>query len=479
MLHLGLLDYSLILLMVHLTGAVAAVHAALTVRTSQGAVAWVVALVMMPYLTLLPYLFLGRRRFSDYVIARRYVIEQMYRQVGRNGWPSPDAVTAELAVEAPQSCIRTLSRLGRSPTTGHNKVRLLINGEATFTTILAAIAAARHSVIVQFFIVHDDTLGQALQQALLERAAEGLHVYFLYDSIGCHALPKSYLERLEQGGVEVQPFAVTRRFVNRFQVNFRNHRKLVVIDGATAYVGGHNVGNEYLGLKPPLAPWRDTHIEVAGPAAAILQLSFAEDWYAATGKLPLLHQPRKADGGAMLCQVVPSGPADRLETGSLLFVEAINAAQRRIWLTSPYFVPDEAVSAALRLALLRGVEVKILIPSRKDHRMVFLASRLYAYEAARAGVQMYTYRPGFLHQKVVLVDDEIAIIGSANLDNRSFRLNFELMVATVDRSFAADVEAMLVRDFALADPVDASRYARLSLWRRVAMSLARLFAPIL
>jgi len=477
--HLGLLDYSLILLVLHLTGVVAAIHAALTVRTSQGAVAWVVALVMMPYLTLLPYLFLGRRRFVDYVTARRYVIEEMYRQVGRNGWPSLEVVTAELAVEAPQPCIRTLSRLGRSPTTGHNRVRLLVNGEATFLAILAAIAGARHSVIVQFFIVHDDTLGQALQQALLERAAEGLHVYFLYDSIGCHALPPAYLERLRQGRVEVQAFAVTRRFVNRFQVNFRNHRKLVVIDGATAYVGGHNVGNEYLGQKPPLAPWRDTHIEVAGPAAAILQLSFAEDWYAAAGKLPQLHRPSKADGGQMVCQVVPSGPADRLETGSLLFVEAINAAQRRIWLTSPYFVPDEAVSAALRLALLRGVEVKILIPSRPDHRMVFLASRLYAYEAARAGIGMYTYRPGFLHQKVVLIDEEIAIIGSANLDNRSFRLNFELMVATVDRGFAAEVEAMLERDFALADQLDGARLGRLPLWRRVAMSLARLFAPIL
>src|SRR6201991_1914611 len=183
--------------------------------------------------------------------------------------------------------------------------------------------------------------------------------------------------------------------------------------------------------------------------------------------------------GDMHCLVVPSGPADKQETCSLFFVEAISAARERVWITTPYLVPDEAAFSALRLAALRGVDVRILIPSRRDHIVVFEASRLYAYDSIRAGVRVFRYRPGFLHQKVVLIDDEAAAVGSANLDNRSFRLNFEIMVLTIDRGFAAEVEAMLLRDFADAYEIDRSEYRKSPAWRRMAMHVARLFAPIL
>ncbi|MCW0014702.1 phospholipase D-like domain-containing protein, partial [Burkholderia pseudomallei] len=173
------------------------------------------------------------------------------------------------------------------------------------------------------------------------------------------------------------------------------------------------------------------------------------------------------------------GPADQQETGSLFFVETINAARERIWITTPYLVPDEAVIAALKLAVMRGVDVRILIPSRRDHYVVFEASKLYARDLADAGVKVFRYLPGFLHQKVVLIDRSAAAIGSANLDNRSCRLNFEFMVLTVDRAFAGEVEAMLTADFALAYQVDASEYRRSPAWRRVAMHIARLFSPIL
>ncbi|TCP13056.1 cardiolipin synthase [Crenobacter luteus] len=475
----GLLDISLTLLALHLAGVAAAVHAVLTVRTSQGAVAWCIALLTVPYLTLLPYLFLGRRRFADYVAARRFVVERMHEQAAQLGWRPLRELASDLIVSPGHGCVRTWSRLAGLPTTGHNRARLLVDGEATFAAILAAVGAARHCVLVQSFIVHDDATGRALQRVLIERAAAGVRVHFLYDSIGSHALPARYIESLRAAGVEAHAFVATRGVVNRFQVNFRNHRKLVVVDGERAFVGGHNVGDEYLGRRPPLSPWRDTHVELLGPVAALLQLCFTEDWYAATQRVPALRMPKQADGGTVACQVIPSGPADRFETGSLMFVEAIHAARRRLWLSSPYFVPDEAVSAALRLAVLRGVDVRVLLPSRPDHRVVFAASTLYACEAARAGVQVFRYRPGFLHQKVVLVDDEIALIGSANLDNRSFRLNFELTVATIDAHFAREVEAMLAADFARAEPLGPGALAALPLWRRVGMSLARLFAPIL
>ncbi|MFP3181735.1 MAG: cardiolipin synthase, partial [Paraburkholderia sp.] len=355
-----------------------------------------------------------------------------------------------------------------------------VNGEATFAAILEAIDQARRYIIVQFFIVKDDALGEMLKDALLAKAAQGVRIYFLYDSIGSFDLPHSYVTKLRAGGVEVHPFATNRRFVNRFQLNFRNHRKIVSVDGERAFVGGHNVGVEYLGAKPPLSPWRDTHIEVRGPVVASIQFVFTEDWYWATQTLPALDMPphQPTDQG-MHCIVMPTGPADKQETCSLFFVEAINAARERIWITTPYLVPDEAVFSALRLAVLRGVDVRILIPSRRDHYVVFEASKLYAYDSVRAGIRIFRYRPGFLHQKVVLIDSVAAAIGSANLDNRSFRLNFEIMVLTVDRGFAAEVEAMLERDFAEAYEIDRNEYRRAPAFRRVTMHVARLFAPIL
>ncbi|KUY74429.1 cardiolipin synthase [Burkholderia sp. RF4-BP95] len=474
-LHLGTL-----ILAIHVLGIIAACHAILNTRTSQGAIAWAVSLAAMPYLTLIPYLFLGRSKFSGYVDARRHEMEALRTHTPRAPWPDANATDGPAADAIGRAAVLALTRLGGMPFVGGNAVRTLVNGDATFSAILSAIDTARDYVIVQFFIVRDDALGQMLSDALLARAAAGVRCYLLYDSIGSFDLPHSYVDTLRRGGVEVHPFATHRKFVNRFQLNFRNHRKIVVVDGNCAFVGGLNVGVEYLGANRRLSPWRDTHIEIRGPVVASIQYVFAEDWHWATQTLPALATPPEAlPDDAMHCLAVPMGPADKQETGSLFFVEAINAARERIWITTPYLVPDEAVIAALKLAVMRGVDVRILIPSRRDHYVVFEASRLYARDLVDAGVKVFRYRPGFLHQKVVLIDRVAAAIGSANLDNRSFRLNFEIMVLTVDRTFADEVEAMLDADFAQAYEVDANEYRHSPAWRRIAMHVARLFAPIL
>ncbi len=474
-LHLGTL-----IAIAHVLGVIAACHAILNTRTSQGAIAWAVSLTAMPYLTLIPYLFLGRSKFSGYVDARRHETAAL-RTRTRATPPADASAPRDLPAGAPgEAAVRALTRLAGTPFLAGNAVRTLVNGDATFSAILAAIERARRYVIVQFFIVRDDALGDMLRDALLACAARGVRCYLLYDSIGSFDLPQRYVGALRAGGVEVHPFATHRQFVNRFQLNFRNHRKIVVVDGEVAFVGGHNVGVEYLGANPRLSPWRDTHIQVRGPAVARIQDVFAEDWHWATQTLPPdAPPPAPRPDSDMHCLVVPMGPADPQETGSLFFVAAIDAARERVWITTPYLVPDEAVIAALKLAVMRGVDVRILIPSRRDHYVVFEASKLYARDLIAAGVRIFRYRPGFLHQKVVLVDHAAAAIGSANLDNRSFRLNFEIMVLTVDAGFAAEVDAMLSRDFAEAFEVDAGEYRRASAWRRVAMHVARLFAPIL
>ncbi|WP_233848611.1 cardiolipin synthase [Paraburkholderia sp. HD33-4] len=491
LLHVGPL-----VLLAHILGIIAAAHAILHTRTSQGAIAWAVSLVAMPYLTLVPYLFLGRSKFAGYADARRVENELLRTRAHPQVWDTQASSAGVPTQQLGSRLVQSLTRLGGMPFLPGNTVRTLVNGTATFEAIFDAIQNARRYVIVQFFIVRDDALGDMLKDALIAKAQQGVRVYFLYDSIGSFDLPHRYVAALRAAGIDMHPFATNRRFVNRLQLNFRNHRKIVSVDGERAFVGGHNVGVEYLGAKPPLSPWRDTHIEVRGPAVASIQFVFIEDWYWATQQLPEFDVPPADSAGQVVapqgehganeraannmhCLVLPSGPADKQETCSLFFVEAINAARERIWITTPYLVPDEAVFAALRLAALRGVDVRILIPSRRDHLVVFAASKLYAYDSLRAGIRIFRYQPGFLHQKVVLIDSSAAAIGSANLDNRSFRLNFEIMVLTVDRGFALEVETMLLDDFAQSREIDRDEYRKSNALRRMLMHVARLFSPIL
>ncbi|MBU6249390.1 MAG: cardiolipin synthase [Xanthomonadaceae bacterium] len=449
-------------LVLHSLGVIAAMHAVVHARTPQGALAWALGLVLLPYVTLVPYLYLGSSQVHGYLETPRQ---------------SPGAPPEEAGTHP--ACLRldALAALAGRPFRRGHALQLLVNGEAAFAAMFAAIAGAHNEVLAQFFIVHDDVLGQRFAAALQERAAAGVRVHLLYDGIGSHDLPESYLEALRGGGVQVHAFA-GRRWRNRFQLNFRNHRKLLLVDGVQGFVGGLNVGDEYLGARPPLSPWRDTHLGFVGPAVADLRQAFADDWRWTTGaRLPAMAPPAPRGDASVL--LVTSGPADPQETGSLCFTALIHAARTRLWLSTPYFVPDAAVLAALQLAVLRGVDVRVLIPSRPDHRGVFLASSLHAHEAVQRGIGVYRYQPGFLHQKALLLDDHTAAIGSMNLDSRSFRLNFELATIAVDDAFARTVEVMLREDLAHCLPVTAAEYRRSPYLRRVAMHVARLFDPIL
>ena len=306
-------------------------------------------------------------------------------------------------------------------------------------------------------------------------------VYLLYDEIGCHDLDRGYLDALVGAGVHVSAFNTTLGWRNRLQLNFRNHRKIVVADGRVAFVGGHNVGDEYMGKSPRLGHWRDTHVRVAGPAATLVQLSFVEDWYWATRAtpVPLDWELRHDPTGVMPVLVLPTGPADDIESCDLYFFQAITAATKRVWIVSPYFVPDREIISALQLAVLRGVDVRIMLPLKPDHKMVYLASFSYLSELETLGVKFYRYSDGFLHQKVILVDDVLASVGTANCDNRSFRLNFEITMAVADPGFVAAVEAMLLEDFTRCARIAADDYEDRSFLFKTGVMLSRLLSPIL
>ncbi len=461
----------------YVAGIIAALHAVLTARTPTGAVAWAVSLVTVPFIAVPAYAVLGRDQFegmSEAFEQRQDEIEAVVRGFEKNLEP------LRVASRDAPSWQRAIHKLSELHFLEGNDLELLVNGEATFDSIVEGIANAEHYILFQFYMIHDDGLGRRVQQALMERARAGVQVKVLYDEVGSSGLPDSYVNALEAAGAEVSSFNPTQGWRNRFQLNFRNHRKMVVVDGRLAWVGGHNVGDEYLGLDPEFSPWRDTHVRIEGPAVLQVQLTILSDWYWATREIPQLSwEAHRAAGGNKRVMILPTSPTRQLETASLFFVSAISAAKERIWLSAPYFVPDEAVMKALQLAALRGVDVRIITTGKGDSLPVYLAAFHYIYELRNLGIRFYAYQPGFLHEKVMLVDDRLSTVGTHNFDNRSFRLNFEVGAVIYDEGFASEMEAMLERDFAHARTIEAESLDSEPLWRRIAVQLSRLAAPVL
>ncbi len=409
--------YSAATVVVHALGIVHAAHAVMKVRSSQGAIAWGISLVTFPWLAIPLYWILGRSKFHGYAEAMRLAFQQHDKLV-REAYSE----IIEFKVAPPEK-LAPLQALAEAftgiPFTSGNAAELLIDGQQTYAAMLRAIAQATNYILLQSYIVNDDQAGNEFKEALIARANQGVRIYFLYDEIGSNKLSRSYIKSLKRNGIQVSAFNTTKGRGNRFQLNFRNHRKIVVVDGETAFVGGLNIGDEYLGKNPRLSPWRDTHMMMQGPTVQCLQSSFLRDWYWATGKVLEVNWDVKANLEInQTAFVLPTGPADRVAACNLFFVNAIDQAQTRLWIASPYFVPDESTLATLKLAAIRGVDVRIILPNRPDHLFVYLCSFSYYSEMQAIGIKLYRYKNGFMHQKIMLIDQDMAAVGTVNLDNR-------------------------------------------------------------
>ncbi len=467
--------WPLVLLIAHLLGVVSSFHALMSTRTSQGAIAWIVSLNTVPLVSVPAYWVFGRNKFQGYVTLRQQLAQKSEDELEEIRETMKPYVRE---FDDEHGGARATERLAQLPYFDHNAVELLIDGEATFESILSGIDEAEDYILVQFYIVRDDELGRKLKNRLIARAKQGVKVWFLYDEIGTRKI-EGYVKDLREAGVSVSPFHSTQGGGNRFQLNFRNHRKIVVVDGKAGWVGGHNVGNEYLGNDPKFPNWRDTHMKIVGPSVLQLQLSFVEDWrWAKNEELSLAWKLVPAQEGNAGVLILPTGPADRLETCSLMYQQAIHSARERIWIASPYFVPDEGVMAALHLAELRGVDVRVIIPEKPDSKMVYYSAYAFVGELIESGVKIYRYEPGFLHEKVFLVDDRLAGVGTANFDNRSFRLNFEVTALVVDEKFVTDVEEMFKKDFANSRLMTEGEVEGKPGWFKVLSRASYLAAPV-
>jgi cardiolipin synthase A/B len=463
---------------IHLSGIASALHAAVRTRTAQGAVAWSISLITFPYLALPLYWVFGRGKFHGYVAARRsgdlkihHLAADLRRRLesGHQAALPPDAVH-----------LRVFEHLVGLPFSGGNDVHLLKDGEEAFADMFAAIDAAEDYLLLQVYILRDDDLGRDLKARLVRRAGDGLPVHLLYDEIGSYGLPRAFIGELTAAGVSVCPFGTTQGPVNRFQLNFRNHRKILIADGRVAFVGGLNFGDEYLGRDAAIGPWRDTHLRLE-PGRRCRQSSWCSS---RTGTGPPGGPGAELGTGAVPARgqrVLPANrPGDPRDSCELFFLEALRSTRRRIWIASPVLRARRADRLAA-LALAAAARGRRAHPAAADRpTSCSCTCRLFhTIRNPRTGHRHLSLCEGFLHQKVLLVDDDLASVGTANLDNRSFRLNFELSIVVWDRGFAAAVAAMLEEDFASSRLVTAGELDERSFWFRFGVSLSRLLAPVL
>ena len=444
------------------------------------AIAWCLTVLLLPYLGILLFYFFGYQSIHRPLNRkRRHSRAYRLREPGGRGLPS-DGTAAE-ADSNWEALARYAQRVDAFPLTGGNRVEFYSEGRPAFDSMLAAIAAAREHIHIEFFIFRPDDTGKLFVNALAERARNGVEVRLLYDAIGSHSLRSRILRPLQEAGGKVRAFLPLNPLRRRMQINLRNHRKILVVDGKIGFGGGYNIGDEYLGKNPFFGHWRDTFYRLEGPAVPSLQRVFAEDWDFASGEhlKDSKYFPHVPGDGSVKVQVASSGPDQEIKTIREVYFAAILKARRRLWIATPYFVPDAGLRDALCWAGRSGIDVRLLCPFRPDKWVPFLAARYYWPDMLDAGVKVYQYTKGFMHTKMMLIDGAWASVGSANFDNRSLHLNFEVTCLFYTPEAVAELEQQFQRDLASSIRLDPEVYAQRPYMSRLAENACRLLSPIL
>jgi cardiolipin synthase len=462
----------------------------MTKKDSTSAVAWCLLIIFLPLLGAVLFFFFGYQHVSR-PLQRKRKHKQQYKsphyprpEEADPGAPDPPA-SREGEECKPDSIndgmARLAQRFGACPLTFGNQVTFYHEGEPAFEAMLQAIRAARHHIHLETFIFQPDATGTQFLDELTKKAKEGVQVRLLYDAMGSLKFSSKRLVPLLAAGGKSSVFLPLNLFRRRIQVNMRNHRKILVVDGRVGFLGGLNVGDEYKGKNPRFGFWRDTHLRLEGPAVADLQHIFCEDWDFAAGERLVDRKYFDPGGpaGAVPVQVVDSGPDRDLKSIREVYFAAVLKARKRVWIASPYFVPDAGLRDALRLAGYLGVDVRLLCQYRPDKWIPYFAARYYWGEVLEAGVKVYQYTKGMLHSKVVLVDDEWASVGTANLDNRSLHLNFEANCLIYSPRAVAELEEAFERDLTTAIRLRPNVYARRPFAGRLLENACRLLSPVL
>jgi cardiolipin synthase len=450
------------------------------------ALGYLMVLFFLPGIGLLIYLAIGENRRVNKIYDRKLFkdlkrYEQIKKRIISHSLENFQDHREQLSRHS--NVIHLLLKDALSPLSLHNEAQLLINGEEKFPAVLEALRAARHHIHLEYYIIEDGVVGDAIKAVLMEKAKAGVEVRLVYDDFGSKDIRRRWLRELRASGAQAFPFYRVRFFANR--LNYRNHRKIIIVDGKTAFVGGINVSDRYNNAVPKSARapyWRDTHLQIRGSAVYSLQYLFLSDWSFASGQNVEFHEsffPKLSVQRQTLVQIASSGP-DSLNPSIMLANNAIiHNACRYVYITTPYFIPNESVYDAIRTAALGGLDVRMLVPGRSDSWIVNRAASAYYEDLMNCGVKIYRYQKGFMHAKTLVTDDELAMVGSANMDNRSFELNFETNALVYDGAFALQLKEQFMKDLEDSELLDAERWSKRSGFLRLQESVARLLSGIL
>lgn len=445
-------------------------------------ITWLIVLGSFPLVGFIFYLLFGRNYRKEKIFRKKYFLDkQAFLTVEGEDDPRSEE-KIQLMGEHQGKLFKLAQKLGNSPISFDTATKVLTNGEETFRYIIEELKRARHHIHMEYYIVRHDQIGQELKNILIEKAGQGVKVRFMYDAVGSWQLSKTYINELKNAGIETVSFGpVKLPFLNN-KFNFRNHRKIIVIDGNIGFVGGLNIGDEYLGRNKDIGFWRDTHLMLRGEAVRTLQLIFLQDWYYMTNHSFLTAEylsPQNDDKSHGGVQLIAGGPDNEWSVLKDIFFSMIGSARKSVWIASPYFIPDADIFSAIKVAALSGIDVRLLVPNRPDKRIVFHASRSYFPELLEAGVKVYEYERGFMHSKIIIVDGELASIGTSNMDMRSFHLNFEVNAFLFRTKSTQKLVAEYLNDLEYSIQLDLKTFGERHIGFRLLESTARLLSPLL
>jgi cardiolipin synthase len=448
-------------------------------KQSVSTLAWITAIVTLPYLGSLLFLVFGINR-----VERRASLKlESRRQIGRvvPGLARFQLLPGEALEPQVQRLLRLADRVSTTKCCFGNSIELLCDTNRTLGLIEQAMRAAKDSIHLEYYIFQPDKTGYRLRDLLIRKAAEGVKIRFLFDGVGSMFLGRKFLKPMVEAGITVASALPGASFRERWSINLRNHRKIVIVDGALGFTGGMNIGDEYIGRNRRLGYWRDTHLRLQGPAVLQLQQVFAEDWFFATREQPTgpAWYPPTEQAGDQIAQVVAGGPDGEVDVFHSLFFAAINEASDRVSLTTSYFIPTSALITALETAAHRGVRVRLLVPAIGDHRWMVVAGRGYYDSLLESGVEIYEYQRGPLHSKTLTVDGLWSIVGSPNFDTRSLLLNFEVGVVLYGPKPAGQLEEQFADDLRQSERVDPVQFRRRPHLHKLAEKVLKLFSPVL
>lgn len=467
----------------YLLNALIAITIALFERRDIAAAwAWMLVMFLLPGVGLLVYMFLGRKLSSNQIFDIR---AQQNLGVSEMARYQKESIANRIQLESPMETelVNLFLNTDDAILTHQNEIVLLNDGAQKFKQLFCDLTQAKHNINIEYFTIYNDDLGQKLRDILVQKAKDGVRVKVMYDLFGSKGSKTTMFKELIENGGEVIPFMRPRFSYLNFRINFRNHRKIVVIDGSIGYIGGFNVGDQYVGQNSRFGYWRDTHLRITGSAVLQLQSRFFMDWNASnkknTERIDISYFPQNEVHGNVPIQIVSSGPESEIQKIKQGYIKMIAAAQSSIKIETPYFIPDDALMEILLIAIKTGIHVTLVIPNQPDHLFVYRATEYYAQQLVTAGADVYMYQKGFMHVKTIIVDEKVVSVGSANLDIRSFKLNFEANAFIYDRKIAQQVGQDIQQDIKNSDLLTEHYFKNQSNWTKIKQQFSRLLSPIL